>query len=99
MANPEVKLNDILHAVADPARQKILHALKEKGASSVGRETGLCASDIEARIPLSQPTISHHMAILRRAGLVEATRMGQWILYRRNETVLRNFIKALKRGL
>jgi DNA-binding transcriptional ArsR family regulator len=99
MGNPDVKINNILHAIADPARRKILDALKEKDASSVGRETGLCASDIKARVPLSQPTISHHMAILLKAGLVEATRMGQWILYRRQEKILRNFIKELRREL
>jgi DNA-binding transcriptional ArsR family regulator len=99
MPNPDANINQILHAIADPARRKILQALKEKGASSVGRQIGLCASDIEARVPLSQPTISHHTAVLRNAGLIEAKRMGQWILYRRREQVLRNFIKTLKRGL
>src|SRR5579872_285505 len=99
MTTPDAKISDVLHAIADPARRKILRALKEKNASSVGREAGLCASDIEARIPLSQPTISHHMAILRKSGLVEATRMGQWTLYWRQETALKNFLKTLKREL
>ncbi len=99
MTASDAKISEVLHAIADPARRKILRALKEKNASSVGREAGLCASDIEARVPLSQPTISHHMAILRKSGLVEATRMGQWTLYRRQETALKNFLKTLKREL
>ncbi len=65
----------------------------------MGATSGLCGSDIEARIPLSQPTISHHMAILRKAGLVNATKIGQWVLYRRNEVVLKSFFKSLKREL
>ncbi len=99
MTASDAKISEVLHAIADPARRKILRALKEKNASSVGREAGLCASDIEARVPLSQPTISHHMAILRKSGLVEATRMGRWTLYRRQETALKNFLKTLKREL
>ncbi len=99
MSNSGPNYDAVFHAIADPARRKILRALKEKGACSIDRETGLCASDIEERISLSQPTISHHMAILRKAGLVEATKLGQWVWYRRNETLLRKFAKALKKEI
>ena len=88
-----------LHAIADPARRRILEALKERGACSIARETGLCASDIEARLSLSQPTISHHMAILTKAGLVEARKIGHWKWYRRNETALEHLIKSLRETL
>lgn len=88
-----------LHAIADPARRRILEALKERGACSIDKETGLCASDIEVRLSLSQPTISHHMAILTKAGLVEARKIGQWKWYRRNETALENLVKVLKATL
>jgi len=89
----------MLHAIADPTRRRILDALKEKGACSIGKEIGLCACDIEQRIRLTQPTISHHMAILRKAGLVEARKQGQWMWYRRNETALRELARDLKNGL
>jgi len=88
-----------LQAVVDPARRRILRALKERGGCSIGKETGLCASDIEARLKLSQSTISHHMAILENAGLVESSKIGQWRWYRRNETALRTFAKVLKESL
>lgn len=88
-----------LHAIADPARRRILEALKERGAAAIERETGLCASDIEARLNLSQPTISHHMAVLTKAGLVDARKIGQWKWYRRNEDALRRLIKSLKETL
>jgi len=78
MSTPEETLNRILHAVADPTRRKILHALKERGACSIDKNVGLCASDIEARVHLSQPTISHHMSILIKAGLVQGKKLGQW---------------------
>jgi ArsR family transcriptional regulator len=99
MSTPEEMLNRILHAVADPTRRKILQALKERGASSIGKDVGLCASDIEARVHLSQPTISHHMSILIKAGLVEGRKMGQWMWYRRNDSALRVFVRTLRETL
>ena len=92
-------LDRMLHAIADPTRRKILQALKEKGGCSINKDVGLCASDIEDRINLSQPTISHHMAILKKAQLVEAKKIGQWMWYRRNEDGLRGFAQQLRKTL
>ncbi len=89
-------LGRMLHAVADPTRRRILQSLKEKGGCSLGKNVGLCASDMEQRIQLSQPTISHHMAILQKAGLVEGKKLGQWMWYRRNEKALREFARSLR---
>jgi DNA-binding transcriptional ArsR family regulator len=97
--NSEQNLDRMLQAIADPNRRKILQALKERGGCSIGKDVGLCASDIEARIHLSQPTISHHMAILRQADLVEAQKIGQWMWYRRNEEALRGFAQHLRKTL
>jgi len=99
MIDSEQALNRALHAIADPARRRILQALKERGACSIDKDEGLCASDIELRVHLSQPTISHHMSILKKAGLVEAKKLGQWMWYRRNETALREFARALRQSL
>ena len=99
MAPTEQDLNRILNAIADPTRRRILQALKEHGGCSIGKDEGLCASDIEQRIHLSQPTISHHMAILTKARLVEAKKIGLWRWYRRNERALREFARALKKNL
>jgi DNA-binding transcriptional ArsR family regulator len=89
----------MLQAIADPTRRRILQALKERGGCSIGKDVGLCASDIEMRVHLSQPTISHHMSILKKAGLVEAKKLGLWMWYRRNEGALREFARALKENL
>jgi DNA-binding transcriptional ArsR family regulator len=91
-------LDAILHAIADPTRRRILVALKQRDTESTTKG-GLCAGDIEACVRLSQPTISHHMAILTRAGLVEATKQGQWRWYRRNEKALRRLVKSLRSQL
>jgi ArsR family transcriptional regulator len=99
MTDPEQTLNRMLHAIADPTRRRILQALKERGACSIGKDVGLCASDIEPRVHLSQPTISHHMSILTKAGLVEAKKLGQWMWYRRNEAALRECVHKLRETL
>lgn len=89
-------LDRFLHAIADPTRRRILRALKEEGGCSIEKENGLCASDIERRVKLAQPTISHHMRILEKANVVEAKREGHWRWYRRNEKLIAEMMKALK---
>jgi DNA-binding transcriptional ArsR family regulator len=103
MATSDDTLNRTLHAIADPTRRRILQSLKRgagdskiTGQPASGNSPCLCAGDIEQRIQLSQPTISHHMAILTRAGLVEATKKGQWRWYRRNEKAIRLVVKTLR---
>jgi DNA-binding transcriptional ArsR family regulator len=103
MSSDDASLDRTLHAIADPTRRRILHALKEGAvaAKASGKAVDphglcLCAGDIEGRIQLSQPTISHHMAILTKAGLVEATKQGQWRWYRRNEKAIRQVVKTLR---
>lgn len=92
-------MNKLLHAIADPTRRKILQTLKIKGACSTGKDIGMCACDIEERIHLSQPTISHHMMILQKAGLVEAQKQGHWRWYQRNERAIKQFAKTLREAL
>ena len=103
MTSDDALLDRTLHAIADPTRRRILQALKE-GANATKPSTKggdrqnpcLCAGDIEQRVRLSQPTISHHMAILTKAGLVEATKQGQWRWYRRNDKAIRQVVKTLR---
>lgn len=79
-------------ALGDPTRLTIMGLLKSSGRSCCGliarEERGLCACDVERAIGLSQAAVSHHMAILIRAGLVEAEKRGRWMYYRRNEAAL-----------
>ncbi len=89
-------LTDQLRAVADPTRRRILRMLGLKGECSIGEATGLCARDIEAKVKLSQPTISHHMKILAGAGLVTMQRRGQWMWYRRDEAAVKQMTKRFR---
>lgn len=98
----DASLDRALQAIADPTRRRILQVLKERGnetksaAEKPVHGPCLCGGEIEERIRLSQPTISHHMNILTKAGLVEATKQGQWRWYRRNEKAIRVVVKTLR---
>lgn len=66
----------VLKALADPNRLRIL-------AMVSGSESGeACVCDLTEPLGLSQPTVSHHMRILREAGIVESDRRGKWVHFR-----------------
>lgn len=65
---------EVLKALADPTRLQMVGVLKRSTQP-------VCICDFTAAFELSQPTISHHMAKLRDAGLVEVTRRGIWAYY------------------
>ncbi|MFI5287789.1 MAG: ArsR/SmtB family transcription factor [Candidatus Dormibacteria bacterium] len=64
-------------ALGDPTRIQILHIL-------AGASEPVCVCDFTAAFELGQPTISHHLAILREAGIVTSFRRGIWAFYRLN---------------
>jgi len=74
-------------ALADPARVALVARL------SRGEE--VCVCDLVTGSGLSQPTISHHLAILRRAGLVTSRRKGTWAYYRLVPEAIRDLADAL----
>jgi ArsR family transcriptional regulator, arsenate/arsenite/antimonite-responsive transcriptional repressor len=90
------KLSLSLRAVADPNRRKILRLLRTKGTHRPGEPSGLNASDIEAKVKLAQPTISHHMKILKKAGLIEIQKTGTWVWYRRSEGSIKNLRSSIQ---
>jgi ArsR family transcriptional regulator len=63
----------LLQAAADPTRLAILRQLSNEGA--------VCACDLTACCDVSQPTVSHHLKVLREAGWVSGERRGTWIWY------------------
>jgi len=74
-----MKLNDAFKALNDPTRRDILELLKKKD---------LTAGEIVEKFNISGPSISHHLEILKRAGLIESEKQGQFVLYTLNTTVL-----------
>jgi ArsR family transcriptional regulator, arsenate/arsenite/antimonite-responsive transcriptional repressor len=74
-------------ALADPTRVAIVNCLS--AADEV------CVCNLTDTFHLSQPTISHHLKILREAGLVESTRRGTWAYYR----LVPEAVQALRNAL
>ena len=61
-------------ALADPARVAIVNRLASADE--------VCVCNLVAALDLAQPTVSHHLKVLREAGLVDSTRRGTWAYYR-----------------
>lgn len=77
-------MGDAFKALADPSRRKILELLSEGDLS---------AGEIAAHFDMAKPSVSHHLSILRDAGLVTDERHGQNIIYHLNLTVLQELMK------
>jgi len=99
MARTDSALDAFVHAIADPTRRRIVRLLKEERNPSGDEMSGLCAGDVEHRIKLAQPTVSHHMRILEKADVVTVRRQGHWRRYQRNEKLIREMMKVLKEQL
>jgi ArsR family transcriptional regulator, arsenate/arsenite/antimonite-responsive transcriptional repressor len=70
----------LLKALADPVRLRLM--------SLIAAADEACVCDLTAPFALSQPTISHHLRVLREAGLVDAQRRGTWVYYRAQREAL-----------
>jgi ArsR family transcriptional regulator len=64
----------LLKAIADPYRLTIL-------ATLAANDREVCVCDFTGALPLNQPTVSHHLRILREADLVTCERRGTWVYY------------------
>jgi len=73
-ATERERLVAIFKALADPTRLDIFRLVAAQDAP-------ICACDVVDRFPVSQPTISHHLKVLRDAGLVHVSRRGVWAYY------------------
>ena len=75
-------------APADPTRVRILNLLI--------RNPELCVCDMNASIDLSQPTVSHHLSLLKKAGLVDCETRGKWCFYRANTKAIAELADVLE---
>ena len=66
---------DLLKALADPHRLRIVATLARADAD-------VCVCDLHDGIDVSQPTVSHHLRLLKEAGLLASERRGTWVYYR-----------------
>ncbi|MBF6172337.1 ArsR/SmtB family transcription factor [Nocardia blacklockiae] len=70
------ELAGVFKALSDPVRLRLLSAI----AARSGREA--CVCDVSDGFDVSQPTISHHLKVLREAGLLTSERRASWVYYR-----------------
>lgn len=77
-----------IRALADPTRREILRML---------REGDLAAGEIAARFAMTAPTVSHHLSVLKDAGLVQAEREGRSVVYSIDTTVVHEFLEEMLR--
>jgi len=77
-----------LEALAHPARMAIVRLLAELPDEHTaydprcGTAYGVCFCHLKEKTGLSGPTVSHHLKLLREAGLVEGVRVGRWTYFR-----------------
>ena len=63
-----------LKALADPVRVQLMSLV-------LGADEGRCTCDLAPAVGVSEPTVSHHLKVLREAGLVDCERRGLWAYY------------------
>lgn len=90
MIKPQFKSDKIMHmldAIRDPNRTEIIFLLGEAGPLNVG--------DIAASFQISRPAISHHLRVLKDAGIVQSTKQGQEIYYQLDRELLVSSLRQL----
>jgi DNA-binding transcriptional ArsR family regulator len=101
--SPGIDTDGIHKALANPTRREILTWLKNPAdyfsAQEYPLDLGVCAGLIDQQAGLSQSTVSAHLATLQRTGLITSRRVGQWVFFKRNETVIAEFLAQLNNGL
>ncbi|HEX8394845.1 MAG TPA: autorepressor SdpR family transcription factor [Longimicrobium sp.] len=79
-------LDATLRALGDPTRREILRAL---------RAGDLTAGEISSRFPMTAASVSHHLSVLREAGLVRSERSGRNLVYSLETTVFQEFLQQM----
>lgn len=77
-------MNNLFKALNDQTRREILELLKDKD---------MTAGEIADHFDISKPSISHHLDLLKQAGMIEAVKSGQFITYSLNTTVVDEILK------
>jgi DNA-binding transcriptional ArsR family regulator len=72
----------VFKALGDPVRLRLVSLIGARAGGEV------CVCDLTSAFDLSQPTISHHLKVLREAGLIDSERRGTWVYYRLVPTAL-----------
>jgi DNA-binding transcriptional ArsR family regulator len=100
-----MELLDVFKALSNETRLQILQWLKNPEQHfpitqhEDIHEVGVCVSNIQKKVGLSQSTVSLYLSMLQNAGLIKAKRIGQWTYYKRDEENIRKIIDLLTKEL
>ena len=91
-------IDEQLKALADPVRMRVIKLLALPVRSRSDEEhNGLCGCDVESVMGVGQSTVSHHMKLLTKAGLVTTQKKGRWVYYRLDREAFAFLSAALAR--
>ncbi|WP_207696142.1 hypothetical protein DOK67_0000656 [Enterococcus sp. DIV0212c] len=80
------RISLVLKAMADPNRVKIIDLLSY---------SSMCACDVLKHFDFTQPTLSHHMKVLEKAGIVSVSKQRQWHHYTLREAFVKEFMGSM----
>jgi ArsR family transcriptional regulator, arsenate/arsenite/antimonite-responsive transcriptional repressor len=86
------ELTSDLEVLAHPIRLRLL-------AELTASPEPVCVCDLEASVPVKQPTVSHHLKLLRAAGLVESEKRGLWSYYHVRRAELARLHRRIAAGI
>jgi ArsR family transcriptional regulator len=96
-------LDEGIKALAHPVRRAILAKLHEPERYFAEQvqplSLGVCAGQIEQSCPLSQSSISAHLAALQAAGLINGRRVGPYVFYKRDDPAIEHLLARLRAAL
>ncbi len=79
-------MHQVFRALSDPTRRKMLELLRERDMN---------ASEIADQFEMTKPSISHHLDLLRQAGLVVTEKQGQFVIYSLSTSVIEDLMQWL----
>ncbi len=100
-----MKIVEISKVLSNRTRVNILKWLKDPEVNFPPHKDidhfndGVCVGYIQDKAGLSQSTISTYLTSMQNAGLISPTRHGKWTYYKRNESVLREYVEELQKAL
>lgn len=83
-----VRIAPMFKALGDPVRLRL--------AALIASRSEVCVCDLQGHFTLSGPTISHHLKVLREAGLISGERRGTWVYYWINPAALQSLSALLQ---
>lgn len=98
---------EVFKALSNEKRLQVLEWLKEPEVHFTPPESegadfkneGVCVSQLQQKLQVTQSTASQYLSILLRVGLLESKRIGKWTYYKRNEAVIKEVCHYLSKSL